>query len=473
MSRDQQPNILIIYPDQMRADAMGCSGNQCIKTPNIDRLSYEGVRFEQAHTGFPLCCPFRASLLTGKYAHSNGMYANHYPIPLGQEFLAEILHDAGYHTAYFGKWHLNGGPKHGYVKPGPERLGFETFVGFSRGHEYFGSIYYRDSDQPLTSARYEPDYQTDHLIDYMERIAREEGDRPFFAEVSYGPPHTPMVAPPHYLNLYRPDEVPVRENTPDDPAARARAREFLARYYGLVASIDHNVGRVLDWLDKTGLAEDTVVIFVSDHGDMAGEHGRYGKKTYYEGSMHVPMIVRYPREFPGGRVVSSLVDPSVDTMPTLLELCGIEIPEAVQGTSYLPLLTGQADETRDAVFYEICMEREGPERFPIPERGVRTRDWLYVRTEAAPKALFDLNDDPLELRNLVDSTEAREVMDGLDRMLREHMRRTDDDWATEAVFPPPDFVTHEQGHVIRDKLLERAIPEPTLGKPISETINGR
>ena len=134
------PNIVIIYPDQFRADALGCASNPVVQTPNIDRLAKEGVRFANAFVSFPLCSPFRASLFTGKYAHTNGLLANHFPIPLGQSYLAEILRDRGYRTGYVGKWHLDGGRKPGFVPPGDRRLGFDHFVGFNRGHYYMNAI---------------------------------------------------------------------------------------------------------------------------------------------------------------------------------------------------------------------------------------------------------------------------------------------------------------------------------------------
>ena len=454
-----RPNILIIYPDQMRADAMGCAGNPCIKTPNIDRLAGEGVRFDNAFTSFPLCSPFRASLMTGKYAHSTGMCANHYPIPLDQKFLAAILRDNGYQTGYFGKWHLNGGWKHGFV-PKEERLGFDTFVGFSRGHAYFDSIFYRNDDPtPRTSKRYEPDYQTDHLIEFMKMCGGDSA-RPFFGMICYGTPHPPLVAPEHYLTMYSPGEVPVSPNTPEDNESRRKAREFLAEYYGLVSSVDDNFGRVLDFLDEAGLAENTLVLLVSDHGEMAGEHGRYEKKTWYRSSMHVPMIVRYPARFAAGKVVTHLVDPSVDTMPTLLDLCGIAVPEEVQGTSCLSLLDGGSSSTRDAIHYEICMEKEGPEKHPIPERGIRTHDWLYARTPDGQVALFDLDADPLEMNNLIGSAHHSEIMASLDKRVAEHMARTHDSWDIQAVFPPPNFQSHQDGARHALELLKNAIVEP-------------
>jgi len=454
------PNILIIYPDQMRADAMGCAGNPCIKTPNMDRLALEGVRFDNAFVSFPLCSPFRASLFTGKYAHSNGQFANHYPIPLGQTFLAEVLRDAGYQTGYIGKWHLDGGEKPGFVPPGERRLGFDHFVGFNRGHFYLNSLYYRDTDQPYHCPRYEPDYQADHLIEFMESAVERDPDRPFFGMVCFGPPHGPLVAPPCYQNLYSPDEVPLRGNVPVDQGSQTRARKFLAAYYGLVANVDYNLGRVLGWLDRVGLAEDTIVVMVSDHGDMAGEHGLHGKKVAYDASMRVPLLVRYPRHGAAGQTVSHLVDAGVDTMPTLLDLCGVPVPEGIQGVSYLPLLDGSEKPTRNEVFYEIIMERDGPERFPVPERGVRTHDWLYVRTKGAAKTLFDLRTDPLEMSNLIDNAAYQGQIAALDRTLREHMVRTGDDWELEAKFPPPSFLTHEAGAKRCQELLASAIVEP-------------
>jgi arylsulfatase A-like enzyme len=442
----------------MRADAMSCAGNPCVNTPNIDRLADGGVRFSNAYSSFPLCCPWRASLFTGKYAHSHGMVANHYLIRLDQEFLPQILSDAGYRTGYIGKWHLNGGKKHALVKP-EDRLGFNHFVGFSRGHAYANSIYYKgDSDVPYTSKRFEPDYQTDHLIEFMESCVPNNEEEPFFAMICYGMPHPPLVAPENYLNMHSPDEIPINGAVPED--YRGKAAEFLAKYYGLVAHVDDNLGRVLNWLDDSGMADDTLVLFVSDHGDMAGDHGLFDKKTHYRGAMQAPMIVRYPKQFTGGRVVESIVDPSVDTMPTLLELCGAPVPDCVQGTSYLPALDGGPEPTRTEVFYEICMQKEGPEAFPVPHRGVRTLDWLYVRTEEQPIALFDEKNDPLELNNLADSQEHREVIEKLDAMLKAHMQRTGDDWRVEAIFPPPDFETHAEAHERVKLAVKQATVEP-------------
>lgn len=222
----KKPNILLIYADQMRYDCAGFSGNPDVKTPNIDRLANEGVCFDEAFTSYPLCTPFRGSLLTGKYAHQVGLYSNHFPINPDQPSLAPILNEAGYKSGYIGKWHLYGGPKPGFVPPGPDRMGFDHFVGYNRGHYYTDAIFYRDTDQPYRCKRYEPDFQTDHTIEFMES-ARDSGD-PFLAYVCFGPPHFPMDMPEHWRNMYDPDKITLPKGTPNPELQKRRAQERTA-----------------------------------------------------------------------------------------------------------------------------------------------------------------------------------------------------------------------------------------------------
>lgn len=283
----KKPNILMIYADQMRYDCAGFSGNPDVKTPNLDRLANEGVCFDEAFTSYPLCTPFRASLLTGKYAHQAGLYSNHFPINPDQPSLAPILNERGYKSGYIGKWHLYGGPKPGFVPPGPDRMGFDHFVGYNRGHYYMNAIFYRDTDQPYTCKRYEPDFQTDHTIEFMES-AHARGD-PFLAYVCFGPPHFPMDMPEHWRTMYDPERITLPRGTPNpelqklrtqertrlefdgdagfgerskarkvdgqdpDIETEAQIRRFVAEYYGMISNVDFNVGRLLNWLDAGGL----------------------------------------------------------------------------------------------------------------------------------------------------------------------------------------------------------------------------
>lgn len=484
-----RPNILIIYPDQMRYDAMGCAGNPVIRTANIDRLSAEGVHFEEAYVSYPICSPFRASVLTGKYAQGHGMIQNHFPLRGGQGFLAEHLKDAGYQTGYIGKWHLEGGPKPGFVPP-DRRFGFDHFIGFNRGHDYRSSIYYDDAGRPYHSARYEPDYQTDQFMEFIEDAAGK--DAPFFGYLSYGPPHFPMDIPDHLRRIYKPEEVPLPPGVPDldlqrrvqdhrthvlcggDPRSghkshcsretkpagevesEAEIREFIAEYYGMIHNIDWNLGRILNQLDALEIAEDTMVIFLSDHGDMLGQQGSFCgiKNQGYRGSMHVPLIVRCPARFKPQRT-GAMVDVGVDMMATLFDLVGIDMPEGRDSQSYLPVLEGQAAEHRDCLWYQVFRQTGGNpvEYTPYAERGIRSKDWLYVRRKDHRAYLFDERADRDEQMNLVNEPVHTAMMDRFDAELAAHMEATGDDWDMAADFPPPDWMTHAEAKEHLEKVL--------------------
>ncbi len=487
----KQPNILIIYADQMRYDTMGCSGNPVIKTPHIDRLSSEGVHFSEAYTSYPICCPFRASMLTGKYAQAHGMTQNHFPLRSDQTFLAECMQEAGYRTGYVGKWHLEGGPKPGFVPP-ERRFGFEHFVGFNRGHDYQSSIYYDDSGQAYHSARYEPDYQTDQFLEFLQGAATAEDDKPFLGYLSYGPPHFPMDMPDYLRKIYSHDEVPLPPGVPNpelqqavqkhrnevlcggDPKSghkshashetkpkgetetEAEIREFIAEYYGMIYNIDWNLGRILNELDRLGITDNTMVVFLSDHGDMLGQHGSFCgiKCQAYRAAMQVPLIIRYPERFKPIKT-EAMVDVGVDMMPTLLDLCGIDPPPEMQGQSYLSVLDGKSHEARDSIWYQVFTQTGGnPGEFaPYAQRGIRTKDWLYVRHKSERVMLYNEQADFDEQHNLVDHPEHKALMDEFDKRLDTHMQSTGDDWDMAADFPPPDFVTHAEAKEHLEKVL--------------------
>lgn len=492
-----RPNILCVYVDQLREDALGCTGNQLIRTPNFDRVAREGVRFSEAYVSTPLCTPFRGSFMTGRYAHAAGVHANHFPIKTDQTFLAHRLSNAGYATGYIGKWHLYGGPKPGFVPPGPDRCGFETFVGFNRGHEYDRSIFYYEDEQPYHCPRHEPDYQTDQAIDHMRRVS-EAGDRPFFTYLCLGPPHHPMKIPDHWKYLYRPEEVPLPKGVPDpelqrkvqgniiaqdfggdptkadhshndkreipagEPETEEDIRRYIAEYYGMIANVDWNIGRLLDWLDASGNAENTFVLVFSDHGDMFGQHGYYcgHKRLAYRGSMHVPVLVRHPGHVPPGTVCDALIDLSVDALPTLLDVAGQETPTDIHGRSFTQLAAGERSAlTNDAIFYQLMLQTGGLEGDVHPRslRGRRDKNWLYVRDKLGPQMLFDLRTDPDEEVNLVANPAFSGVLAELDAWVLAKMDETGDDWDQEHPFPPPNFVTHQDAARLHGATLQQAV----------------
>lgn len=489
----RKPNILIIYPDQMRADAIGCMGNTYVQTPNIDRLAREGVMFHNAFTSYPVCSPFRASFLTGRYAHTTGVLTNHTSINTTLPSLATILSDNGYRTGYVGKWHLDGGEKPGFVPPGPRRMGFQSFVGFNRGHAYLNSIYYKDSEQPYRYPGFEPDFQTLHIIEFIETAVSNFPDQPFLAYISYGPPHFPMEMPRDVAARHSPRNVPLPRGVSEDQQrwrqiyslnhecngdkralqqsravtdkrlileaeSEAEVRTYVAGYYSLVENIDQNIGKILNYLDEKNLSENTIVVFMSDHGDMLGQHGYYCgvKRNPYREAAQVPLIIRYPRNLEADQIIEDLIDLSVDGMPTLLELCNVPIPSSVHGKSVMPRIYGQTEIHRDKVFYQSIRLLDGPpgDYFPVSERGVRTNKWLYTRTETQPKLLIDIENDPHEEKNLLDSHQYDEVIDELDRHIENWMKFTGDSWELTA-YLPPNFVDDQDSEM---KLREGLYP---------------
>ena len=487
----KSPNILLIYADQMRYDAMGCAGNPVIKTPQIDRLAKEGVQFAEAYTSYPICCPFRASVQTGKYAQNHGMIQNHFPLRGDQTFLADLMKQAGYRTGYIGKWHLEGGPKPGFVPP-ERRFGWDHFIGFNRGHDYMSSIYYDDAGQAYHSKRYEPDFQTDQIIDFIADASTAEDGKPWIGYVSYGPPHFPMDIPDYLRDIYVPAEVPLPAGVPNpelqrsfqnlrnngwcggdprsghtsharndtipkgEPETEEDIRKFVAEYYAMIHNIDWNLGRILNELDRQGVAEDTVVMFFSDHGDMLGQNGHYCgiKNQAYRGAMHVPLIVRYPARFKPQKT-DAMVDVGPDMMPTILDMAGAEIPEDIDGESYINVLDGQSDQARDTIWYQVFTQTGGnPHEFaPFAERGLRTKDWMYMRHKDQRVLLFDQRADPEEQNNLVDDPKYVQMMDEFDRLITAHMAASGDDWDMAANFPPPDWVTHAEAKEHLEKVL--------------------
>ena len=481
-----QPNILIILADQMRYDCAGFSGNPDVKTPHLDRLAMEGVCFDEAFASYPLCRPFRTALLTGKYAHRTGAHSNRAVIDPNQPSLARILNAAGYKSGYVGKFGVHRSQSPGFVPPGPGRMGFDDFVGFNEGHRYMDAIFYRDTGQPYICRRFEPDFQTEHAIEFMER-ARASGS-PFLAFVSFGPPHHPMAMPEHWRCMYDPEKIappkgeklnfskPIKgtdgdrkERAPENRSeVERKIREFVSGYYGLISSVDFNVGRLLNWLDAKLLAENTIVVFLSDHGEMLGQHGSYcGKKELpFRAAAQVPLLVRCTGRFAGGKRASSLVDAAVDTMPTLLQACGIAVPQATQGISYLSILEGGDIPTRDHVQYQLLAFKmnhgsEDDWKLSIVRRGIRTRKWLYVRKLDQPLFLFDQCSDRDELVNLANDPAYAEILTELDGRVRRNMDETGDAWGLASYIPPPDrMLRKEVGAHLRDVVIPAAIEVP-------------
>ncbi|WP_435009175.1 sulfatase family protein [Tundrisphaera lichenicola] len=426
-----RPNILLILPDQWRGMDLGCMGNAEVRTPHLDRLASQGVLFRNTFANTPVCCPARAILLTGKYPHKNGMVANDLRLRESETTLAEILDKAGYRTGFIGKWHLDGGKRQpGFVPPGPRRQGFEYWAASECSHTHFHPTYFLDTDRPITEDRFEPEVWTDRAIEFLG----QGGDAPFFLVVSMGPPHDPYGAPEKFMNLYDPARLTLRPNWEgNDPGA---ARKQLAAYYAAMTAVDEQVGRLMEALEDSGRAKDTIVVFTSDHGDMLGSQGQRLKRKPWEESIRVPGIVRYPARIEAGRTLDALLS-HVDLAPTLLALSGLPAPAGMQGTDLSWVVLGTTDRGPDSAFFQIFVPFAG-DGTPHPWRGIRTDRWMYARTEAGPWVLYDLEEDPYEQKNLArDPAHANELA-SLESRLNDWMERTDDAWSNNSMEPVED-----------------------------------
>lgn len=417
----RKPNILLLLADQLRACSVGYAGEEPVITPHLDRLARESAVLATAVSPTPVCTPYRGSLLTGRTALSLGLVLNDIPLRTDEVSLAHAVAAAGYETAYIGKWHLNGPDRLAWVPPGPARQGFGTWAAANFDHNYDRSIYFSGSSSvPRQWPGYDAEAQTTTALDFIEQRA---SDRPFCLVLSWGPPHHPYrTVPQRYLDMYDPERLPARPNCPAPPT------QDLWGYYAQTTFLDDQVGRVVAALERLGLAEDTIVLFTSDHGDMHGSHGVYKKQWPWDESIKVPLVVRYPRRVPGGRRHDFPIS-AIDIMPTLLGLAGVPIPDRVEGVDASPFLCGSSATPPGAVLlmnpcpFSIGDPR-GADQVPSFEgmrmeyRGVRTSRHTYVRTIDRPWLLYDNVEDPCQLRNLVDEPGSQGVARDLEARMQ-------------------------------------------------------
>ncbi|HIE52632.1 MAG TPA: DUF229 domain-containing protein [Armatimonadetes bacterium] len=425
----RRPNILLLFPDQWRRQALGCYGDPVVRTPNLDRLGREGVIFDRCYTTNPVCTPARASLLTGRYPHQTGLIRNNLRLPAQEVTLAECLRQAGYVTGYIGKWHLDGEAKPGFVPPGERRQGFDYFEGFNRGHWYHNARYFTNDGTLVRPEVFESFYQTDLALRFMER----HRDRPFFLFLAWGPPHMPY-RPPKEFDRFRPEDLQWRSNVPEEMRRDPRTIRELCGYYGLCETLDHEVGRLLKFLEEQGLAENTLVLFTADHGDCHGSHGLRYKGHPVEESLGIPLLLRWPEGIPAGRRSKTLIA-LIDLMPSLLSLCGLPVPEEVGGCDLSAALQGE-EVAVEALYTEGRMQHL---RVVPPGRGgvtgarygawravVTPRYKLAVDFTGRVRLLTDLQEDPYELHNLADRPEHAALQQDLLALLREWGRKSGD-----------------------------------------------
>ncbi len=428
-SRNGRPNLVYVFADQLRRDALGYTGQSLARTPNIDRLASQSIDFCNAVSGSPVCAPYRASLFTGKYSSSTGMVTNEIRMNPNHRCLAHVLNDGGYHTSYIGKWHLwanelgnHDDPRNSHVPRGPHRLGFDGYwAAYNFHHEYVDTYYHTEGPDRITMRGYEPDGQTELACAQLEAL-RGTG-KPFALFLSYGTPHDPWVpgnVPQEYLDRFRGVRFgyPPNYSEDDDPHAdgwctfrdgeRDELPEWMRVYYAMVANLDWNVGRLMDRLEKLGLAEDTILVFTSDHGEMFGAHGRRAKNIFYDEAVRVPMLLRWPRKVEGGGRLDACLN-TPDIMPTLLGLMGLEIPRGVEGSDLSLRVQGEAGFEPEEAFMQ-GMARTAVFGSGCEWRAIRSKRFTFARYRAdGSELLFDNAADPYQQTNLAAAAEFSET----------------------------------------------------------------
>ena len=411
-----RPNVILIISDQFRWDCVGANGRNPLNlTPNLDTMASEGTNFANAITNQPVCGPSRACLFTGMYANQNGVWRNGLPLPSQSETFAKAFRAAGYTANYVGKWHL--APEDHKIPatlgpvPKQYRGGFDDFwegcnVLELTSHPYEGTIW-DSTGNPIT---FKDTYRVDFISDRAVRFLQQKPREPFLLTISYLEPHFQndcncFVAPMGYADRYRNSFIPG-----DLSFFPGDWQEQLPDYYGCIARVDENVGRLRQELASLGLAKHTMVVFLSDHGCHFRTRNPEYKRSAHESSVHIPLVIAGPG-FDHARTVKELVS-QIDVAPTLLEAAGVTLPSSIQGTTFLQLANGQHKNWRDEVFIQISESMTG--------RALRTPQWTYVVAEADGKSnrsastyieyqLYDLFADPHQLVNLAGRRETREI----------------------------------------------------------------
>ncbi len=353
-TRVKKPNLIIVFADQWRAQSMGYAGNPDVKTPNLDKLAGESVNCYQAISGMPVCSPFRATLMTGQRPLTHGVFMNDVQLDTNAMTIGKVMAAAGYHTAYIGKWHLNDHGRRTFIRPG-ERQGFQYWKTMECTHNYNHSEYYAGTPDTLVWKGYDAIAKTKDVAKYIEGHVKD--DKPFFLVLSWGPPHAPYhTAPQKYRDMYDPQQLHLRPNVPSN--LEDKVRHDLAGYYAHCTALDDMIGLLRETLVKTGLEDNTVLLFTSDHGDLLGSHGHYKKQQPFEESVRIPMLYYIPPAIGGKAFKAGALINSEDIMPTLLGLCGVGIPSTVEGRDFSQYLKGGED-PGDTVTWMACIQPFG------------------------------------------------------------------------------------------------------------------
>ncbi|MEO6916202.1 MAG: sulfatase [Chitinophagaceae bacterium] len=454
-----RPNIIYIIVDQWRAQATGYSGDKNVSTPNLDRLAAQSVNVKNAISGMPVCTPHRASLMTGQYPLTTGVFMNDVMLDTSKTTIAKIFKINGYNTGIIGKWHIDGHGRDRYI-PENRHQGFDYWKVLECTHDYNNSFYYSgNSNEKLQWDGYDAIAQSNDASRYIENQAKT--GKPFMLFISLGPPHDPyQSAPKKFRDLYENKNIALNPNVPAD--FRDKVQKSLKGYYAHISALDECIGMIWQSIKDAGIEENSILVFTADHGDLMGAHAQFNKQQPYEESIRVPFLLHYPFAFGNLSKVSSVLLNTPDVMPTVLSMAHISIPPSVEGKDLSKIISGTEKDNIDGTLIS-CVQpfgqwdrKAGGKEY----RGIVTKRYTFVRDLHGPWLLFDNISDPFQMDNLINQRTFKKVQKSLQKKLAKLLAERKDDFK-----PGMDYV--KKWHYVVDET--ETVPYVKInyeGKPI-------
>ena len=419
-------NILYVFSDQHRAISMPGDDVNAVLAPTLESFRQQNMEMANCISNNPLCSPYRAILMSGRYSQQNGVSVNGPGLDPGEHSLGEQFRQNGYHTGYVGKWHLHKGGDKEFIPAGPYRFGFEDWHAWCNTNAHYASYTFDEQGRRMQPKGYNATLMTDQMLEFLEK--QKGAEKPWFAVLSWNPPHPPFNPPEEDQEPYDRKKLKLRPNvrfipeyikTKADrfPAAdETRLQEAMQGYYGGITAIDKEFARLLKALDTNGQSKNTIVIYTCDHGELMGSHGRMAKMCPYEESARVPFYIRIPGAKKAAK--SDSLFAAVDIFPTLCGLAGISIPEQCEGNDRSKTLRGESSDGSDQVFLMAETGKlEGAESDLPSYRGIRTKTHTYAVFRDGRWCLYDNIKDPFQMKNLVDDPQHQSLTDEFDKKI--------------------------------------------------------
>ncbi|RTE53932.1 DUF4976 domain-containing protein [Arenibacter aquaticus] len=426
VTKAKKPNIVFVLADQWRAQATGYNGDPNLvgKTPNLDKLAAEGVNFKNAISVTPVCTPFRAAFLTGQYPTTTGMIFNDLHLPDESVTLAELFKDAGYKTGYIGKWHLDGMGRFDYTPP-ERRQGFDYWKALECSHDYNNLIYYEGNNSEKKKWEgYGPYAETQDAISYIQKNAEEED--PFLMVLAWGAPHFPHAsAPKEFQRQFNKEDIILRGNVADDMSEKAK--EEAVGYYSHILALDRCIGDLEKAIQDAGISDNTIIVFTSDHGEMLGSHHIRPKQKQvpWAESVRIPFLLKYPALLGKKKIEVDAPINAPDILPTLLSLADLPVPEFIDGESMVDVIKNPGLKKDKATLVMNVSPFAGKSD---EYRGVYTSRYAYVKTLDGPLFLFDNEKDTLQINNLINKPEYKELQKQMEVTLQKELEKIGDEF---------------------------------------------